>query len=46
LCLGLLDIGLTRHAASNAEELKQVVELTMNVTADRDWGANGLDVGL
>ena len=38
-------IGLTRHAASNAKQLKEIVELTMDVTADRDRGTNGLDVG-
>ena len=32
--------------ASNLEELHQVVELSMDITADSDWTPDGLHVGL
>jgi hypothetical protein len=41
-----LHIGLTRHTARNAEQLQEVVELTMDITADRDRSTNRLDVRL
>ncbi len=43
---GLLDIGFTWHPTSDSEELQQIVELTMDITADRDRSTDRLDVGL
>jgi len=44
--LGGLDVILAGHAARDPEELEQVVELAMDIAADRDGGAHRLDVGL
>jgi len=41
---GLLNIGFTWHTTSDSEELQQVVELTVDVTTDRDRSTDRLNV--
>lgn len=43
---GRLGRGLARHASADAEELKKIVELAMDIAADGDGCDHGLDVAL
>ena len=40
------DVVCVRRRSALSEELLQVVELSMDISADRHGGADGLDVGL
>ena len=40
-----IELGAIWHSARDAEELQEVVELAVNITADGDGGCDRLDVG-